>query len=99
MDKKKIYDLLEFILYVLLGTLTGYVGLISALFITYIANYKKYGRMIIGFLIGWRIYAILIGPSLTYTGLLTYDFVVIVIAGGIAYLLHEDENLKDKKDG
>jgi len=99
MDKKKIYDLLEFILYVLLGTLTGYVGLISALFITYIANYKKYGRMIIGFLIGWLIYAILIGPSLTYTGLLTYDFVVIVIAGGIAYLLHEDENLKDKKDG
>ncbi len=38
MDKKD----LEFVLYILLGTLTGLIGLTAALFITYIANYKKY---------------------------------------------------------
>jgi len=99
MDKKRIYDLLEFILYVLLGTLTGLNGLTAALFITYISNYKKYGRMIAGFLVGWIIYAISIGPNLTYTGLLTYIFIVIVIAGGIAYMIHEDKGLEDKKNG
>ncbi len=52
MDKKD----LEFILYILLGTLTGPIGLVAALFIAYIANYKKYGRIIAGFLIGWLIY-------------------------------------------
>ncbi len=47
MDKKD----LEFVLYILLGTLTGLIGLTAALFITYIANYKKYWRIIVGFLI------------------------------------------------
>jgi len=59
---------LEFILFMSLGTLTGYVGLTAALFIAYIANYKRYWKMIIGFLIGWLIYTIFIGPGLTYTG-------------------------------
>jgi high-affinity Fe2+/Pb2+ permease len=99
MNEKKINNLLEFILYFLLGTLTGYVGLTAALFIAYIANYKKYWSMIAGFLIGWVIYVISIGPNLTHTGVLVYFFVVIVIAGGIAYMLHEDKNLEDKKNG
>ena len=42
MNKKDLED----ILYFLLGTLTGFTGLVAALFIAYIANYKKYGRMI-----------------------------------------------------
>ena len=42
MDKKDLED----VLYFLLGILTGLSGLIAALFIAYIANYKKYGRMI-----------------------------------------------------
>ena len=95
MNKKDLED----VLYFLLGTLTGLSGLIAALFIAYIANYKKYGRMIAGFLIGWLIYIIFIRPNLTYTGLLTYVFVTIIIAGGIAYMLHEDKNLEDKKNG
>jgi len=99
MDEKKINNLLEFILHFLLGTLTGYVGLTAALYIAYIANYKKYWRMIIGFLIGWIIYTIFIGPNLTYTDVLVYFFVVIVIAGGIAYMIHEDRSLEDKKNG
>ncbi len=82
MDKKD----LEFILYISLGTLTGLIGLTAALFITYIANYKKYGRIIAGFLIGWLIYAIFIGPYLTFIGNLVYSFIVGIIAIGMAYI-------------
>jgi uncharacterized membrane protein len=42
MDKEDIDKNLEFVLYILLGALTGFVGLIAALFIAYITNYKKY---------------------------------------------------------
>ncbi len=81
MDKKD----LEFILYILLGTLTGLIGLVAALFIAYIANYKKYGRIIAGFLIGWLIYVIFIGPNLTSIGNLVYSFIIGIIAVGMAY--------------
>ncbi len=86
MDKKD----LEFILYISLGTLTGLNGLVAALFITYKANYKKYGKMIAGFLIGWLIYAIFIGPYLTFIGNLVYIFIVDIIAVGMAYIIKKD---------
>ncbi len=86
MDKKD----LEFILYILLGTLTGLIGLTAALFIAYIANYKKYGRIIAGFLIGWIIYVIFIGPYLTSIGNLIYIFIVDITAVGMAYIIKED---------
>ncbi len=72
MDKKD----LEFILYISLGTLTGLIGLVAALFIAYIANYKKYGRIIVGFLIGWLIYVIFILHNLFHmqSKLLIYSF-------------------------
>ena len=88
MNKKDLED----ILYFLLGTLTGLSGLIAAIFIAYIANYKKYGRMIIGFLIGWIIYAIFIAPNLTFTGILIYSFIIYTIAFGIAYIIKEDRS-------
>jgi len=95
---------LEFILYILLGILTGLVGLVAALFITYIVNYKKYWRIIIGFIIGTLI-AIFIGPNLTYIGNLVYSFIVGIIAIVIAYIIHKDRfvmrpidlTLKNKK--
>jgi len=83
---------LEFILFMSLGTLTGYVGLTAALFIAYIANYKRYWRMIIGFLIGWIIYAIFVVPNLTFTGILIYSFIIYTIAFGIAYIIKEDRS-------
>ncbi len=86
MDKKD----LEFILYISLGTLTGLIGLVAALFIAYIANYKKYGRIIVGFLIGWLIYAIFIGPYLTSIGNLVYSFIIGIIAVGMAYIIKKD---------
>ncbi len=86
MDRKD----LEFILYISLGTLTGLIGLTAALFIAYIANYKKYGRIIAGFLIGWLIYAIFIGPNLTSIGNLVYSFIVGIIAVGMAYIIKKD---------
>jgi lipopolysaccharide export LptBFGC system permease protein LptF len=92
MDKEDIDKNLEYALYVLLGALTGFVGLIAALFIAYIANYKKYWRMIIGFLIGYLIYAIFIGPGLTFTGSLVYGFIIGVIAIGMAYIIKEDRS-------
>ncbi len=79
MDKKD----LEFVLYILLGTLTGLTGLVAALFITYIANYKKYGKMIAGFLIGWLIYVIFIGPYLTSIEILDtffFDTLMYIVA-------------------
>jgi len=88
MNKKDLED----VLYFLLGILTGLSGLIAALFIAYIANYKKYGRMIIGFLIGWIIYAIFIAPNLTFTGILIYSFIIYTIAFGIAYIIKEDRS-------
>jgi len=88
MNKKDLED----VLYFLLGILTGLSGLIAALFIAYIANYKKYGRMIIGFLIGWIIYAIFIAPNLIFTGILIYSFIIYTIAFGIAYIIKEDRS-------
>jgi hypothetical protein len=92
MDKEDIDKNLEFVLYILLGTLTGYAGLIAALFIAYIANYKKYWRIFIGFLIGYLIYAIFIGPNLTYVGILIFGFIIGIIAFGMAYIIHEDRS-------
>jgi glucan phosphoethanolaminetransferase (alkaline phosphatase superfamily) len=89
---------LEFILFMSLGTLTGYVGLTAALFIAYIANYKKYWKMIVGFLIGWLIYAIFIGPGLTYTGNLVYAFIIGIIAIGMAYTIKEDKLKNNPKN-
>ncbi len=80
----------NFVLYILLGTLTGLTGLVAALFITYIANYKKYGKMIAGFLIGWLIYVIFIGPYLTSIGNLVYNFIVGIIAVGMAYIIKKN---------
>jgi len=88
MDKKDLED----VLYFLLGTLTGLSGLIAAIFIAYIANYKKYGRMIIGFFIGWIIYAIFISPNLTFTGILIYSFIIYTIAFVTAYIIKEDRS-------
>jgi Na+-transporting NADH:ubiquinone oxidoreductase subunit NqrB len=88
MDKKDLED----VLYFLLGALTGFAGLIAALFIAYLANYKKYWRMIIGFLIGYLTYIIFIGPNLTFTGVLVYGFIVGVIAVGIAYMIKKDRS-------
>ena len=82
----------EFTLYILLGGLTGFIGLIAVLFIAYIANYKKYWRIIIGFLIGDLIYAIFISPNLTFTGILMYDFIIGVIAIVTAYIIHENRS-------
>jgi hypothetical protein len=87
MDKKDLED----VLYVLLGILTGLSGLIAALFIAYIADYKKYWRMIIGFLIGWVVYAIFIAPNLTFTGSLVYSFIMYTITFIIAYIIKEDK--------
>ena len=88
MNKKDLED----VLYFLLGTLTGLSGLIAALFIAYIANYKKYGRMIIGFLIGWVVYAMFIRPNLTFTGILVYSFIIGTIAIVTAYEIKKDES-------
>jgi len=86
MDKKDLED----ILYFLLGTLTGFIGLVAALFIAYLANYKRYWRMIISFAIGALIYGFIIGPNLTSIGDLVYSFIVGVIAVGMAYIIKED---------
>jgi len=83
---------LEFILYFLLGTLTGFTGLVAAIFIAYLANYKKYWRIFIGFLIGALIYGFIIGLNLTSIGNLVYSFIVGVIAVGIAYIIKEDKS-------
>jgi uncharacterized membrane protein len=83
---------LEYSLYILLGSLTGFVGLVAALFIAYIANYKKYGRMIIGFLIGYIIYAIFIAPNLTFIGSLVYSFIIGTIAIVTAYIIKDDRS-------
>jgi len=83
---------LEYNLYILLGSLTGLSGLIAALFIAYIANYKRYGRIIISFIIGWIIYAIFIAPNLTYTGVLGYDLIVGIIAIVTAYIIKKDRS-------
>jgi len=80
---------LEFILYIILGTLTGITGMVAALFIAYIANYKKYWRIIIGFIIGTLI-AIFIGPNLTYIENLVYSFIVGIVAIVIAYIIKRD---------
>ena len=88
MNKKDLED----VLYFLLGTLTGLSGLIAALFIAYIANYKKYGRMIIGFLIGWVVYAIFIAPNLTFIGSLVYSFIIGTIVIVTAYIIKEDKS-------
>jgi hypothetical protein len=91
MNKKDLED----VLYFLLGTLTGLSGLIAALFIAYITNYKKYWRMIIGFLIGWLVYAIFVAPNLTFTGSLVYSFITYTITFVIAYAIKKDKS----KDG
>jgi hypothetical protein len=83
---------LEYSLYILLGSLTGLIGLVAALFIAYIANYKRYGRIIISFIIGWIIYAIFIGPGLTHTGVLLYDLIVGIIAIVTAYIIKKDRS-------
>ena len=88
MNKKDLKD----ILYFLLGTLTGFSGLVAALFIAYIANYKEYWRMIIGFLIGWIIYAIFIAPNLTFIGILVYSFIIGTIAIVTAYIIRKDKS-------
>ena len=88
MNKKDLED----VLYFLLGTLTGLSGLVAALFIAYLANYKKYWRMIIGFIIGWVIYAIFVEPNLTYTGILVYSFIIYTIAFVIAYEIKKDRS-------
>ena len=88
MNKKDLED----ILYFLLGTLTGLSGLVAALFIAYIVNYKRYGRIIISFIIGWIIYAIFIAPNLTFTGILVYNFIIDIIAIVIAYMIKENRS-------
>ena len=88
MNKKE----LEYTLYVLLGILTGLSGLIAAIFIAYLANYKKYWRMIIGFLIGWIIYIIFVAPNLTFTGILVYSFIIGTIAIVTAYVIKKDRS-------
>ena len=87
MDEKDLED----ILYFLLGTLTGFIGLVAALFIAYLANYKGYWRMIISFVIGALIYGFIIGPNLTSIGDLVYSFIVGIIAVGMAYIIKEDK--------
>jgi len=86
MDKKDLED----ILYFLLGTLTGFIGLVAALFIAYLANYKKYWRIIIDFTIGALIYGFIIGPNLTSTEDLVYSFIIGIIAFGMAYIIKEN---------
>ena len=88
MNKKDLED----VLYFLLGTLTGFIGLTAALFIAYLANYKGYWRMIISFIIGALIYGFIIGPNLTSIGDLVYSFIVGIIAVGIAYIIKEDKS-------
>jgi TctA family transporter len=88
MNKKDLKD----VLYFLLGTLTGFSGLVAALFIAYLANYKEYWRMIIGFLIGWIVYVIFIAPNLTNIGILVYSFIIGIIAIVIAYIIKEDRS-------
>ena len=88
MNKKDLED----VLYFLLGTLTGLSGLVAALFIAYIANYKKYWRIIIGFIIGWIIYAMFIAPNLTFTGSLVYSFIISIITIVIAYIIKENRS-------
>ena len=88
MNKKDLED----VLYFLLGTLTGFIGLTAALFIAYLANYKGYWRMIISFIIGALIYGFIIGPNLTSIGDLVYSFIIGVIAVGIAYIIKEDKS-------
>ena len=88
---------LEYSLYILLGSLTGLIGLVAALFIAYIANYKKYGQIIISFIIGWLIYVIIVGPNLTYTGVLLYDLIVGIIAIVTAYVIKKDRSKVNKE--
>jgi len=83
---------LEYSLYILLGSLTGLIGLVAALFIAYMANYGKYWKIIISFIVGWLIYAIFIGPGLTHTGVLLYDLIVGIIAIVMAYIIHKDRS-------
>jgi fructose-specific phosphotransferase system IIC component len=48
--------------------------------------------MLAGFLIGYLIYAIFIGPNLTFIGGLVYGFIVGAIALVIAYTIKEDRS-------
>ena len=81
---------LEFVLYILLGTLTGISGLVAALFIAYMVNYKRLWRIFIGFLIGILIYTILIGPNITYTKNIVYTIIMGIIALILVYIIHKD---------
>ena len=80
---------LEFILYILLGTILGLTGLVAALFMSYIANYGKYWRIFFGFLIG-SILAVLIGLNLSLTELLIYYAIVDVLIFIIGYKIYKD---------
>jgi len=82
---------LEFILHIILGTLTGITGMVAALFIAYSVNYKGLWRIFVGFLIGIIIYTFLIGPNLTYIGNLVYTFVQGIIAIIIARIIKKDK--------
>ena len=87
MNKKDLED----VFYFLLGTLTGLSGLIAAIFMAYITNYKECWRMIIGFLIGWIIYAIFVAPNLTNIGILIYSFIIGIIVIIIAYIIKKNK--------
>ena len=88
---KEIDKNLEFILYILLGTLTGLSGLVAALFIAYMLNYKKYWGINIGFLIGWAIYYLFIGPFITFIENLIYTIIIGIIALWIASKIKKDK--------
>jgi uncharacterized membrane protein len=91
MDKEDIDKNLEFVLYILLGTLAGIVGLVASLFVAYIANYRKLWRIIIGFLIGYIIYLFTLS-NLTSTEALVYSFIMGAIAFVMAYIIHKDRS-------
>jgi len=80
---------LEYILFILLSSLTGIAGLVAMLFMAYILNYKKYWKIIISFIIGWSINVILIS-NLTYIEILIYDFIAGTISIILAYIIHKD---------
>ena len=89
---------LEFILYIILGTLTGITGMVAALFIAYLVGYKGLWRIFIGFLIGIIIYTFLIGPNLTSLGNLVYTFIQGIIAIVITYIVHKDRFVMEPID-
>ena len=93
MDKEDIDKNLEFVLYILLGFLGGFISLIIVGIMAYAIGYKRLGRLIVGFIIGALTYGILktyILPDLPLSEFIGLIFIVGIIAFGIAYIIHED---------